>query len=254
LLLQKLERQKELLVEKRSALINKAVTCGLDSDVKIKKSGIELIPKIPYSWLGIVSLKMIVDVRDGTHETPDYVEKSSKSYPLVTSKDVTSGILGFELCKHISEKDYLSIIKRSKVDVGDILMPMIGTVGSPIVVNKNDSFAIKNLALFKTSQNHNINTHFLNYFLQSSGCQTQFSLEAKGGVQNFVSLGSLRDLKIPKPPIQEQKQIANYLDKQTAKIDLLQSKTDKQIELLKEYRSSLINSAVTGKIKVTSSN
>ena len=209
-----------------------------------KDSGVEWLGDIPSQW-SITSLKMLIDVRDGTHDTPPYVEISDNSYPLVTSKDVTSGILGFELCNHISEQDYCSIIKRSKVDIGDILMPMIGTVGSPIVVNERADFAIKNLALFKTFNNDNISTSFLNYFLQSNECEIQFSLEARGGVQNFVSLGTLRNLGVPVISVEEQQKIANFLDHETAKIDTLIEKQQQLIKLLKEKRQAVISHAVT---------
>ncbi len=209
-----------------------------------KNAGIEWLDDIPRHW-SVPSLKMLIDVRDGTHDTPSYVVPSKRSFPLVTSKDVTSGQLIFEHCKHISKDDYLSIIQRSKVDVGDILMPMIGTVGSPIIVKGRDNFAIKNLALFKTSINRSINTAFLNFFLQSTECNIQFSLEARGGVQNFVSLGTLRDLGFPKAPNDEQQQIANFLDHETAKIDTLIDKQQQLIKLLKEKRQAVISHAVT---------
>ncbi|MDO6594433.1 restriction endonuclease subunit S [Neptuniibacter sp. 1_MG-2023] len=207
-------------------------------------AGVEWLDVIPAHW-SVPSLKMLIDVRDGTHDTPSYVSPSKSSFYLVTSKDVTSGQLSFEQCKHISKDDYLSIIQRSKVDVGDILMPMIGTVGSPIVVNERDDFAIKNLALFKTSINQDINTTFLNFFLQSSECDSQLSLEARGGVQNFVSLGTLRDLGFLRAPNDEQEKIANFLDHETAKIDTLIDKQQQLIKLLKEKRQAVISHAVT---------
>lgn len=209
-----------------------------------KDSGVEWLGKLPTHWL-LPSLKMVIDVRDGTHETPQYVEKSGDSFPLVTSKDVTSGVLQLEQCKYISSTDYESIIQRSKVDLGDILMPMIGTVGSPIIVSSISDFAIKNLALFKTSNNKKINGSFLNYFLQSSECNYQFILDARGGVQNFVSLGTLRDLGFPFPPKNEQQQIAKFLDHETAKIDTLIEKQQQLITLLKEKRQAVISHAVT---------
>ena len=209
-----------------------------------KDSGVEWLDKLPIHW-SIPSLKMVMDVRDGTHDTPQYIEQSEDSFPLVTSKDVTSGKLLFSDCKYISKIDYLSIISRSKVDVGDILMPMIGTVGSPIVVKERSDFAIKNLALFKTSTNRSINRWFLNYFLQSNECNTQFSLEARGGVQNFVSLGTLRDLGFLQAPLDEQEKIASFLDHEAAKIDTLIDKQQQLIQLLKEKRQAVISHAVT---------
>jgi type I restriction enzyme S subunit len=175
-----------------------------------KDSGVEWFCELPKHW-NVASLKLLLDIRDGTHDTPPYVDKSDQSYPLVTSKDVTSGNLILDNCKHISMNDYLSIIKRSKVETGDILMPMIGTVGSPIIIKSKGNFAIKNLALFKTSQSKNINTSFLKYFLQSNECNIQFGLESRGGVQNFVPLGTLRDLGFINVPPNEQIQIVNFL-------------------------------------------
>lgn len=210
-----------------------------------KDSGVEWLDYLPQHWK-TVSLKMLIDVRDGTHDTPSYVEASESSFPLVTSKDVTGGKIDLAHCKQISKEDYESIIKRSAVSIGDILMPMIGTVGFPILVKDESNIAIKNLALFKTSDtNHLINKIFLLYFLNSNECSLQFSLESRGGVQNFVSLGTLRNLGLPLVSIQEQTKIATFLDHETAKIDTLIEKQQKLIELLKEKRQAVISHAVT---------
>tara|TARA_B100001059_G_scaffold868_1_gene702 strand:+ start:493 stop:1863 length:1371 start_codon:yes stop_codon:yes gene_type:complete len=210
-----------------------------------KESGVEWLDCLPLNWK-TVSLKMLLDVRDGTHDTPSYVEPSLSSYPLVTSKDVTGGEINLTNCKQISKEDYRSIIKRSAVSLGDILMPMIGTVGSPILINNNPNIAIKNLALFKTSAKQSqIETKYLLYFLNSNECSLQFSLESRGGVQNFVSLGTLRNLELPLISRSEQQKIANFLDHETAKIDTLITKQEKLIELLKEKRQAVISHAVT---------
>lgn len=210
-----------------------------------KDSGVEWLDVIPNHW-NTVSLKMLIDVRDGTHETPSYVEKSNNSYPLVTSKDVTSGQIDLTDCKYISQQDYESIIKRSAVSKGDILMPMIGTVGSPVLVEEKLEIAIKNLALFRTSEsNEKITVKFLHYFLNSKECSMQFSLEGRGGVQNFVSLGTLRNLGLPLITLNEQTQIANFLDHETAQIDTLIDKQQTLIKLLKEKRQAVISHAVT---------
>lgn len=210
-----------------------------------KDSGVEWLGDIPKHWQ-TVSLKMLIDVRDGTHDTPPYVEPNFNTYPLVTSKDVTGGRVDLSNCKHISELDYSNIIKRSGVSKGDILMPMIGTVGSPVLVEDKFEIAIKNLALFKTSiGNEKLDSKFLFYFLNSTECETQFSLEGKGGVQNFVSLGTLRNLVLPLTKTSEQIKIANFLDHETTKIDHLIEKQKQLIELLKEKRQAVISHAVT---------
>ena len=249
-LISKQEKLIELLKEKRQAVISHAVTKGLNPDVAMKDSGVEWLGEIPSHW-GTVFLKMVIDVRDGTHETPAYVEPTINSYPLVTSKDVTGGWVDLSECKHISKSDYRSIIKRSNVAKGDILMPMIGTVGSPVIVKDELEIAIKNLALFRTSdENLKIYNKFLYYFLNSEECNIQFILEGRGGVQNFVSLGTLRNLRLPYLSLNEQTEIADFLDHETTKIDHLINKVKQQIQLMQERRTALISAAVTGKIDV----
>ena len=249
-LIEKQQQLIQLLKEKRQAVISHAVTKGLNPDVAMKDSGVEWLGEIPSHW-GTVFLKMVIDVRDGTHETPAYVEPTINSYPLVTSKDVTGGWVDLSECKHISESDYRSIIKRSNVAKGDILMPMIGTVGSPVIVKDELEIAIKNLALFRTSdENLKIYNKFLYYFLNSEECNIQFILEGRGGVQNFVSLGTLRNLRLPYLSLNEQTEIADFLDYETTKIDHLINKVKQQIQLMQERRTALISAAVTGKIDV----
>lgn len=127
-------------------------------------------------------------------------------------------------------------------------MPMIGTVGGCVLVETDKKFAIKNVSLFKFA--NNFNSKWLKYFLDSEIVRIQFDLKKSGGVQDFVSLGTLRNLTVFNPQLTEQTAIANYLDEQTAKIDRLSDTVRQTIDRLQEYRSTLITQVVTGKIKV----
>lgn len=208
-----------------------------------KDSGVEWLGEIPEHWLKL-SLKQLVEIKDGTHDTPKYVEPSDKSFPLVTSKDTTSGEISFSKTKHISEADYISINRRSNVEKGDIIMPMIGSVGSPVLVDTTKAFSIKNVALFKTSRS-NIFASYLCYYMDSHAINIQFALESRGGVQDFVSLGLLQNVFAFKIPLLEQQQIAKFLDNATQKMDTLIQKQENLIKLLKEKRQAVISHAVT---------
>ncbi len=234
------------LAEQRTAMITHAVTKGLNAHAPMKNSGVAWLGDVPEHW-DKIPLKFICDVRDGTHDTPQYIYESEKSYPLVTSKDINFGRIDFLEVKFISEEDYLKISKRSNVNQGDLIMPMIGTVGGCAIVETNRRFAIKNVALFKAGH---FNTKWLKYFLDSEISKIQFELQKNGGVQDFVGLGTLRNLIVFKIPLPEQTAIADYLDEQTANIDRLSNTVHQTIASLKEYRSALITQAVTGKIKV----
>ncbi|WP_226396843.1 restriction endonuclease subunit S [Haemophilus sp. Marseille-Q0026] len=208
---------------------------------RYKDSGIPWLGEVPEHW-DTMSLKYICDVRDGTHDTPQYIYESDNSYPLVTSKDISNGNINFESAKFISEEDYLNISKRSNVNFGDLLMPMIGTVGGSVLVETYRKFTIKNVALFKAGQ---FCAKWLKYFLDSELSKIQFELEKNGGVQDFVGLTTLRNLIILKLPLKEQTTIAHYLDTKLGEIDALIDKQQTLLEKLAEQRTAVITHAVT---------
>ena len=208
---------------------------------RYKDSGIPWLGEVPEHW-DTMSLKYICDVRDGTHDTPQYVYESDNSYPLVTSKDISNGNINFESAIFISEEDYLNISKRSNVNFGDLLMPMIGTVGGSVLVETYRKFTIKNVALFKAGQ---FCAKWLKYFLDSELSKIQFELEKNGGVQDFVGLTTLRNLIILKLPLKEQTAIAHYLDTKLGEIDALIDKQQTLLEKLAEQRTAVITHAVT---------
>ena len=243
------ERLLELYEEEKTAIINQAVTKGIDPDVKLKDSGIEWLGEIPEGW-ELSKLKYLVPVKDGTHDTPAYISHTDDSFPLITSKDIKSGSINFSDCKHISAEDYENINKRSDVVNGDIIMPMIGTVGGAVIVETKKAFSIKNVALFKTSNSQSVPS-YVRYLLDSLFVKEQFVLESRGGVQDFVSLSLLKNIivfDIQKP---EQAAIVHHIETETARINTKIAKTKRIIELQKEYRTALISEVVTGKIRVT---
>jgi len=243
------EKQINLLKERKQILIHKAVTQGLNPNVKLKDSGVEWIGEIPGHW-DIVPVRRIIDVRDGTHDTPSYVEDEQETYPLVTSKDFVDGKIIFENIKRISKKDHLNISSRSGVKQNDVLMSMIGgNIGKSVIVGESDDFSIKNVALFRTRDNFTLG-RYLKYYFESGILDKQIELKSRGGAQGFLSLGDIRNLVFFKIQKEELKNIVEYIESASRKIEIAISLKFQEITKLKEYKSSLINSAVTGKIKV----
>ena len=144
------------------------------------------------------SLGKVCDVRDGTHDSPKYY---MEGYPLVTSKNVTSGKIDFSDCSLICEADYEKINQRSKVDYGDILMPMIGTVGNPVIVDVEPRFAIKNVALIKFYKDTSVLNTFVKALLESDYFDRAVISKVRGGTQKFISLGNIRELQLSVPPM-----------------------------------------------------
>lgn len=149
-------------------------------------------------------------VKDGTHDSPKYVS-SDDGFPLITSKNLKNGYIDISNVDYISSEDYNKINSRSNVDFGDLLMPMIGSIGNPVLVNIAPNFAIKNVALFKKNEADN-SLVFLKHILNSSFFKKKLANDSKGGTQKFVSLGYLRKLKILIPKkVEDQIRIAAIL-------------------------------------------
>lgn len=163
----------------------------------------------------VVKLGEICDVRDGTHDSPKYVENG---FPLITSKNIKNNTIDFENVNYISLEDFEKINKRSGVENGDIIMPMIGTIGSPIIVNEKQKFAIKNVALIKPN-NSLIKIEFVLFILKSKYFENYIERFSKGSTQKFISLSLLRDMGIPLPPIEVQEEIVGELEQYQKIID-----------------------------------
>ncbi len=201
--------------------------------------------EIPETWKW-VRLSECLDVRDGTHDTPQYVEKG---IPLVTSKNLENGKIDFSTCKKISLEDHLKFSARSKVDINDILFAMIGSIGNPVLVSDENRFSIKNMALFKNTYK-NIDMNYLYWFLYYS--QRTMKIKASGGVQSFVSLTFLREFLFPLPPIMEQKRIVLKIEDIFPIIDRYENAWHKLDELNKKFpeelQKSILQEAIQGKL------
>jgi len=238
-----------LLNEQKQAIIHRAITRGLDPAVPLKPSGIPWLGNIPQHWVTL-PLKRVVEVKDGTHDTPPYVEPSDASFPLVTSKDFGPSAICFDHAKHISSSHHKEVMKRSNTERGDILMSMIGgNIGKALIVDTDREFSIKNVALFKTCGDP-ILARFILYYLQSGLLDIHIALLSKGGAQGFLGLGQIRNLAFAKMPVSEMGDIVEALDLRLQFFDRLITTTRNSINLIMAYRTRLVADVVTGKLDV----
>ena len=208
----------------------------------------EEIPfEIPENWCWC-RLGDVIDVRDGTHDTPAYIKSG---YPLITSKDFRGDHFDFSKTKYISKQDYDFINQRSKVEVGDILFSMIGgNIGNKIIITTENYFemAIKNVALFKN--NNNVYNVYLFYVLEYY--TKAFQNYAVGGAQTFVSLNFIRNYPFPLPPLAEQKRIVAAIEKFMPLIEEY-GKKETQLKAINEKigtltKKAILQEAVQGKL------
>lgn len=163
----------------------------------------------------------VADVRDGTHDSPKFY---NDGFPLVTSKNLKDGSIDFSDCSFISKQDFDEINKRSKVDSGDILFGMIGTIGNPAIV-EHTGFAIKNVALIK--EGIIVNNRFIYHLLSSKVFDNYIARENAGGTQKFIALNQIRNFIFLAPTLEEQNKIIELLDYISQTITLHQCKLKK---------------------------
>ena len=175
-------------------------------------------------------LSDVADVRDGTHDSPKFY---NDGFPLVTSKNLKGGSIDFSDCSFISEQDFNEINKRSKVDPGDILFGMIGTIGNPAII-AHTGFAIKNVALIK--EGNIINNRFIYHLLSSKVFENYIARENAGGTQKFIALNQIRNFDFLAPTLVEQSKIIELLDCISQNITLHQRK----LEHLQIQKKSLL--------------
>ena len=195
---------------------------------------------LPKGW-ELVQFDKVCDIRDGTHDSPKYIENG---VPFITPKHLTDNGIDFTETNYISEENHIEFSKRSKVDNGDILFGMIGTIGKPVIVNTDFEFSIKNVALLKLSSNELLSNIYVLNLLKSNIIINQFLKLSNGGVQSFIALGMIRKLKIPLPPIEEQKKIADILSTVDKKIAFVEENINATEELKKALMQKLLTEGI----------
>jgi len=209
---------------------------------KMKDSGIEWIGEIPEEWK-IQKLKHVcIKIVDGVHKTPEY---ENSGIPFISVNNFTRGKLDFSKTKFISKNSHIQLIKRCNPEKGDLILSKVGTLGQVDVIENEFEFSIfVQLALLKLNKEKLIPI-FLKYFLKSNLSQIQIILFSNQTTLKYIGINDIELLPVFIPSMNEQKQIASYLDKKTKTIDDEITKNQNLIKLLQEKRQSEINHAVT---------
>ena len=251
-LIEKTQRKIELLKEKRTSLINEVVTKGLNPNVKMKDSGVEWIGKIPSHW-EFTRIKYFVNFDSGySFKSDDY---SENGIPLIRIGSLYNNTLSFERSPIFLPEEFERDYNQFVIEKNDILISMTGTLGKrdygySILYNEEfPSLLNQRVGRIRLSSER-VNLNYLMYNLLSEPFLLQLFSKPTGTKQGNLSSDDIIGNYFGLPPLNEQQQIVEYLDEQTQMIDKTISIEEKRIELLKEYRQSLISEVVTGKRKV----
>lgn len=228
--IEKKEKLITLLKEQKQALINEAITKGLDKNVNFKDSGIEWLGEIPQHW-DILKLKYIAYLRNQKSNNIDFrigLENiESKTGKFIPSSEV------------VFEEDGIGFEK------GDILFGKLRPYLAKVFLADRSGICVSEFLVLKIKSESN---KFIKFLMLSSLFIDIVDSSTYGTKMPRANWEFIGNLKIPLPPLEEQEQIAQFLDSEISKIDAIIEKTKKQIELIKEYKITLINQAVCGRI------
>lgn len=246
------EKLVALLKERKQIVIQNAVTKGLNPNAKMKDSGVEWIGEIPEGW-EIKRLKYLSKVQSGLTLGKQYNPKNYSKYPYLRVANVQNGFFNLGDVASINipkneAKKYL--LKKNDILVtegGDIDKLGRGTIWKSEIapcLHQNHVFAIRTI-------HQNIKYEYLSYFMLTNKVRKYF-IDTATKTTNLASTNrtTLGNLNIILPTLAEQKTIVAHIETQSQKINKAITLQQNQIEKLKEYKSILINNAVTGKIKV----
>ncbi len=246
LLQHKSEKYKTL----RKNLISHVVTHGLNSDVKMKDTWIEWLWEIPENW-EITRIKENYYIKWRIWWQWLKANEFIDEWPyLITWTDFIDWKVNWETCYHISKQRYMEA-PEIHVRPWDLLITKDWTVWKLAYIDKIpwETSLNSHLLLLRPIKKYIYNL-FLYRLLSSKVFDSYFQIMRNGSIMDSLSQRTISAFIYALPPLNEQKEIANYLDDKTSKIDKILTKIDEEIEKLKELRKVLINDAVTGKIKV----
>ena len=247
-LIEKKQRQIELLQEQRAALINQAVTKGLDPNVPMKDSGIEWLGEIPNHW-EVVRLKHISpNISVGLVIQPSKYVDPKGTIPFLYGGNVGENEFYLDGVRKITEESNKKI-SNSMLHTGDLVTVRVGYPGITAVIppSLNNCNCTSMMIVRKSGF---VLSEYLCYSMNSYVGMYQIGLVEYGAAQKQFNISHAIDFVYPIPPKDEQEKIVEYLNKRESTFKQAKEKLQNQFELLQEYRTALISAAVTGKVDV----
>ena len=237
-------RQMALLKEQRSALIQQAVTRGLNPNVPMKDSGLPWLGEIPEHW-EIVCLKHLCShIVDCLHATPDYTDDGE--YPAIRTADIEPGVMHITKAKKLKYTDYLNQIQRLAPKGGDIVYSREGErFGIAACVPPNVDLCISQRMMHFRCRSES-SSEFVMWQLNTHTVYIQALQRVFGATSPHINVETVRNYLLTEPPLSEQREIVAFINAETQKTDRLLLAYDRQLTLLTEYRAALIHECVTG--------
>lgn len=243
-----------LLNEQKQAIIHRAVTRGLDPNVPLKPSGIEWVGDIPEHWEIPLLGRFILRIEQGWSPVAAEGEFEEDQWAVLTLSSVRRGIFNPTAIKPVSKT--ANVPRNIEVSNGDFLLTRSNTrerVGDVCIVDDVRPKTILCDLIYRIKIRQKLlDPRFLMYQLLAPLGRGQIERNARGssGTMPKISQGHIKSWRVIVPPLNEQESITANIDIETVQINEVISRTEREIDLLREYRTRLIADVVTGKLDV----
>lgn len=244
------KRLVQLLKERRQALITRAVTRGLDPNVRLNPSGVPWLGEVPVGW-EVKRLKHISEfVTSGSRGWAEHYADEGAVFIRIGNLDRLSIDLRLDDIQRVDPPTSAEVM-RTRALKDDLLISITAFLGTVGIVpgGLGEAYVNQHTALVRLLHERCF-PRFVAYWLFSSPAQQQFKAASEGGTKEGMNLQEVRDLTILQPDLETQRRIADHLDEALLRFDALAIKVEAAVERLQEYRSALISAAVTGKVQV----
>lgn len=197
---------------------------------------------LPDGWALARLSEVCSKIIDGSHNPP---QATDTGFPMLSARNIQDRRINFDNFRFINEGDFLNEHARTNIQVGDVLLTIVGSIGRTAVVTEDiKPFALqRSVAVLKPQE---INSRYLSYLLESPTLQRYFQENAKGTAQKGIYLKALAEVEIPLAPLNEQKQIADKLDALLARVDACRERLDRVLQILKRFRQAVLAAAEVG--------
>ena len=246
-----LEVQVERLKQYKKSLITETVTKGLNRSIEMRDSGVESIGDIPTHW-DIKQIKYISNLitKGATPEDVSVICDETHPIRFLKAENIQNGLLLQEPEFFITKADNV-VLQRASLRDKDILFVIAGaTIGKVAIMREELCPCNLNQAVCLIRMNTNQCAEYYTYVLQSNITSVAINLLTVQAAQPNLSMGNIANIKLPIPPINEQKDICTFLEKKCAEIDAIADIKERQLESMKKHHASLIFEYVTGKKRV----
>ena len=237
-----------LLEEERQAVINQAVTRGLDPNARLKPSGVEWLGDVPEHWEVRRLKRVLYSLIDCEHKTAPAIDVSS--YRVVRTSAVRGGTLLLSGTYCTSKEAFAEWTRRGSLEPGDVIFTREAPAGEACVVPSGLNLCLGQRTVLMKVDRHAYEPQFLVHMLYTGPPHDEIELASQGSTLPHFNVEDIGALPVLAPPVSEQREIVDWLEAETGDLTYAIVRARRQIELVQEYRTKLIADVVTGKLDV----